>query len=337
LLEGAIAGLAYATQDPYTIYYSKENMQLFDEKSQGRYCGIGITVKSDANGILTVIDTFENSPARAAGLMGGDKIIKVDAKDVTTTNDEDIVINLIKGTEGTNVNINIYRPSQEEYLDFIVTRKEIKVENIKSEIFNKHTGYIKISMFGNNTAKEFGRHLSQMIKKGITRLIIDVRDNPGGNYSEVVRICDMILPKDALIVYTENREGKRFEDRSDKNSIDMPIIVLINSNSASASEILAGSLKDNNKARLLGEQTYGKGLVQTIHRFYDGSGIKYTVSRYFTPSGSEIDKIGIKPDVEVKFDNKYKDKPVSQIPRNDDIQLIKAKELISLKSEKITE
>ena len=188
-------------------------------------------------------------------------------------------------------------------------------------------GYIKLSMFDKDVAKDFASHLNKLTVKGIKGLIIDVRDNPGGNYREVVKICDMLLPK-ALVVYTQDRDGKKSEEWSDETSFNMPIVILVNENSASASEILAGALKDNKKAKLVGTKTYGKGLVQTIVKFSDESGMKYTISRYYTPSGVCIDKIGIEPDVKVEFTDKLKDKAVSQINRDEDSQLLKAEEIL---------
>jgi carboxyl-terminal processing protease len=333
LLEGATAGMADALQDPYTVYYSKEQMKSFDEKSEGSYCGIGITVKPDTNHILNVVDTFKNSPAKKAGIISGDKIIKVDDNDVTSIKDEDIVINMIKGAENTIVKVTVFRPSDEGNYDFSVERKIIKVENIQSEILSNNMGYIKISLFDREISKDFGTHLKSLISRNIKGLIIDVRDNPGGNYKEVVRLCDMLLPK-ALIVYTQDRYGNRSEEISDEAEINIPIVVLVNGNSASASEILAGALKDNKKAILVGTKTYGKGLVQTIHRFGDDSGLKYTISRYFTPSGAIIDKIGIEPDIKVEFDDKLENKAISQIDKVQDIQLQKAVEILKLQISK---
>lgn len=327
LLEGAIGGMAEALQDPYTVYYTKEQMKAFDEKSQGSYCGIGVTVRPDAHGILTVIDTFDTSPAKKVGIVGGDKIVKVDDVDVTTIKDEDTVINMIKGTEGSTVKIKIYRTSGEEYHDFSLERKVIRVENIKSEVLKDSMGYIKLQMFDKEISKDFSTHLNKLVASGIKGLIVDVRDNPGGNYREVVRICDTLLPK-SLIVYTQDRAGKKSEEWSDEAALDKPIVILTNENSASASEILAGALKDNKKGTLVGTKTYGKGLVQTIQKFKDGSGMKYTVSSYYTPSDICIDKIGIEPDVKVEFNEKLKDKPVSQLKREEDIQLQKAVEIL---------
>lgn len=329
LLEGAINGMAESLMDPYTVYYTKENLQMFKERSQGSYCGVGFSVKPE-NGILTVIETFDGSPARNSGILSGDKIVKVDDKDVTTINDEEIIIAMIKGIEGTQVKLNIYRKSEDKYKDFIVTRKVIKVENIKSEILKGDIGYIKLSLFDSDIAEYFNNHLGRLLTSGIKGLIIDVRDNPGGNYVEVVKICDRLLPK-GLIVYTQDKAGAKKEEISDPYSLEIPIVVLVNENSASASEILAGALKDNKKGELVGVKTYGKGLVQTIQPFDDGSGLKYTIAKYFTPTGGCIDKLGIEPDFRVPFEDKYKDAPISQIPRKDDIQLNKAMELLKAK------
>lgn len=320
LLEGAVGGLADALKDPYTVYFNKDQMKSFMEKSEGSYVGIGISVNSDENGILTVIEPFEDSPAKKIGIIKGDKIIKVDGEDVTTLRDENMVISMIKGQENTKVAITVFRPALGKSLNFNIIRKKIKIVNIKSEILPDNIGYIKLMMFDQNIAKDFYDHLNKMLQSGIEGIIIDLRDNPGGSYEQVVAIADRILPE-GLIVYTEDRNKIRQEKKSDKIELDIPIVLLINGNSASASEILAGSIKDLDKGTLVGTTTFGKGLVQELRLLNDGSGIKVTVSKYFTPSGISIQGIGIKPDMEVDVTGEFKDMPVSQIPRNKDVQL----------------
>ena len=319
LLEGAIGGLADSLADPYTVYFNKEQMTSFMEKSEGSYVGIGVTINPDDNGILTVVEPFDKSPAQIAGVMQGDKIVKVDDKDVTTIGDTDMIISMIKGVENTKVKVTMYRPSQGKYIDFNIIRKRIKVENIKSEVVENNIGYIKISTFDSEIAKDFSTHLNGLLVKGIKGLMIDLRDNPGGSYEQVVAIADRLLPE-GLIVYTEDKNKVREEKKSDSNCLDMPITVLINGNSASASEILSGALKDHERATLVGTKSFGKGLVQELRMLEDGSGLKVTISRYFTPSGVCIQGEGIKPDIEVKSAEEYQNIPVSQIPRNSDIQ-----------------
>ncbi len=328
LLEGAVAGMADSLKDPYTNYFSKDQMKMFMEKSEGSYVGIGVSINADNNGILNIIEAFEDSPAKKAGITQGDKIMKVDDTDVTSIRDENMVISMIKGKEGTNVKVTVYRPSEGKYIDFDLVRKKIKITNISSEVLTGNIGYIKIVMFDSEIASDFEAHLNKLLEKKIKGLVIDLRDNPGGDYSQVVQIADRLLPE-GLIVYTEDRAKRRNEERSDKNELKLPISILINGNSASASEILSGAVKDLHKGTLVGTRTFGKGLVQTVKLLDDGSGIKVTIARYFTPSGVCIQGIGIAPDVEVKLDEKFDGKPVSQVPKAEDGQLKKAMEVIN--------
>lgn len=332
LLEGAVAGMAYSTGDIYTVYYTKEQMQKLLEmssKSEEIYVGIGVTVIMGNDGLLSVVEPFEGSPAKEAGMMQGDKIIKVGDEDVTGIKDQDLIIDMIKGPENTKVKITVIRPSEGRPIEFEVARKKIKyVINLRSETLPDNIGYIRIMSFNDrNISKIFAKDLNKLIANGIKGLVIDVRDNPGGYYDEVVRIADMLLPK-GIIVYTEDRNGNKDVENSDSRELKIPITVLINGNSASASEVLAGALKDHEKGTLIGTKTFGKGLVQSVKMLDDGSGIKYTTARYFTPSGVCIHGIGIQPDVEVKMPEKYKDMPASQVPRGDDIQLQTAMEVL---------
>jgi carboxyl-terminal processing protease len=301
LLEGSIAGMANSLQDPYTVYFTKEQMELFMERSRGSYVGIGVTVNMPEDGILTVVEPFEDSPAIEAGMKMGDKIVKVDGEDVTTIRDSDMIVSMIKGEENTTVEITVYRPSEEKYIDFEIMRKTIKIVNVTSEMLENNIGYIRISMFDSECAHYFGMHLNQLIDKGMEGLIIDVRDNPGGDFDEVVAIANRLVPE-GLIVYIEDRAGNRTERTSDKTQLDKPIAILINEYSASASEILAGAIKDHKKGTLIGQKTFGKGLVQNVIQLDDGAGLKLTTATYFTPLGINIHKKGIEPHIEVELD-----------------------------------
>jgi len=333
LLEGAVSGLAESLNDPYTVYFNKEQMRLFLEKSEGSYVGIGITVTTDEDGLLTIVEPMSGSPAEAAGLKQNDKIVKVDDKDVTSLKDENMVISMIKGPEGTKVKLTVYRESEGRYIDFELKRAKIKMTNINSEILDNDIGYIKLSMFDREIADYFNQHLNRLKKESIKGLIIDLRDNPGGSYDQVVKIADKILPE-GLIVYTEDRNKRRQEQVSDSRELDIPITVLINGKSASASEILAGAIKDHKKGTLVGTKTFGKGLVQELKMLDDGSGIKVTVSRYFTPSGKSIHGVGIEPDIKVEMLPEYANYPASKVPREKDTQLKKALETTRSEIEK---
>jgi carboxyl-terminal processing protease len=327
MLEGSIAGMVSALKDPYTVYFTKEQMKVFTENTSGSYVGIGVSLTMDAEGLLTVVEAFPESPAKDEGIMSGDKIVKVDDQDVTTISDQDYIISMIKGEENTKVKITVFRPSEGTYLDFDIIRKKIKIENITSEVIDGNIGYIKINMFDSEMAKYFGNHLNGLLDKNIKGLIIDLRDNPGGDYNEVCAIADRLLPE-GLIVYTEDKLGNRSERKSDSKELDIPLAILVNGYSASASEILSGAVKDHDKGTLIGTKTFGKGLVQAVQELQDGSGLKVTVARYFTPSGVCIHKEGIQPDIVVELNEKYSNLPVSQVPREDDAQLKKAIEVI---------
>lgn len=334
LVEGAISGMADSLKDPYTVYYNKEQMKWFmdmQKTTENEYVGVGLPIMLDKNGIITVLEPFDDSPAKAAGIKQGDKILKIDGKDITGIKDESLVANMIKGQENTETVLTILRESENSAIDVRIVRKKIIAKlNIRSEMLDDKIAYIKLKMFDENISKNFISQLNKLMDQGAKSLIIDVRDNPGGLYNEVVALADRILPK-GTIVYTKDRAGKKVVQTSDATELNIPIVVLTNENSASASEILAGAIKDFKKGTLVGTKTFGKGLVQSTYGFDDGTGLKVTIARYYTPSGVCIHGEGIKPDVEVKLDEKYKNTSVSAIPREDDLQLQKAIEILKNK------
>jgi carboxyl-terminal processing protease len=322
LMEGAISGMANSLGDRYTAYYTKDQWSAIELDLGGSYVGIGITIKVGEDGLVTVASFFDDSSAKSEGMEVGDKIVKVDDLDVRKIK-SDTVISMIKGKENTRVKLTIIRESDGSMLNFYVVREKIKVDNVTSKLVSKDIGYINIKKFDVEVARYFNESLDKLLKAGIKGLVIDVRDDPGGYYEQVVAIADRLLPK-GTIVYTEDKNKVKDTKYSDKTELGLPLVVLINGNSASASEILAGAIKDNKKGKLIGTKSYGKGLVQTSITFKDGSGLKYTIQRYFTPSGVCIQGTGIQPDEEVKLDEKYVDVPISQIPIEDDLQLKKA-------------
>lgn len=322
LMEGAISGMAKSLGDKYTAYYTKEQWSALEQDLEGSYVGIGVTIKVNDEGLVTIAQFFNGSSAKAEGMEVGDKIVKVDDKDVRKFK-ADTVISMIRGKENSKVKLTIIRESNGKILNFNVTRAKIKVENVTSKVVSGNIGYIVIKKFDIESARYFKENLDRLLKAGIKGLVIDVRDNPGGYYEQVVSIADRLLPKD-VIVYTEDKNKIKDIKYSDKTELGMPMAVLINGNSASASEILAGAIKDNHIGKLIGTKSYGKGLVQTSITFGDGSGLKYTIQRYFTPSGVCIQGKGIQPDDEVTLDKKYTELPVSEIPIQDDSQFKKA-------------
>ncbi|NLW02431.1 MAG: S41 family peptidase [Clostridiaceae bacterium] len=321
LLEGAVKGLAEGVEDPYTVYYNPEEMKKFMEESSGNYEGIGVLVSMDENYLLTVAEVFPETPAKEAGIKKGDKIVKVDQEDVTSIRDPDDIVKKIKGPPGTMVKITVFREEIKDYIDFDLTRQTINVSYISSRMLDDNIGYIRIKQFDNDISQDFRNHLNSLLAEGMKGLVIDLRDNPGGDYNEVVKICDMLLPS-GLIVYVEDRYGNRREEFSDSNFVDIPMSVLINGYSASASEIMSAALKDYQKAVLVGTKTFGKGLVQQIDvRFPNGAGLKYTIAKYLTPSGLSIQDVGVEPDIEIMLDAEFRNTSIDDIPIEKDNQL----------------
>lgn len=323
LLEGAIKGMAEALEDPYTVYYTPKQMQDFTEQSSGSYVGIGVTVFMDEDDLLTVSETFANSPAKEVGMRNGDKIINVDGEDVTSIKDSDLIVQKIRGKPDTEVKITVYRPGINDYVNLQMVRRVINLVYIESKIINDNIGYVQLKLFDEDIARDFANHVNDLIMSGAKGLIIDLRNNPGGSYTQVVAMADMLVPK-GLIVYTEDRSGNRQEEFSDTSEINMPMTVLINEYSASASEILSAAIKDYNKGTLIGKTTFGKGLVQSVVPLEGGAGVKFTISKYYTPSGTCIHGIGVTPDIEIENDEQYKYYSVEDIPEGEDKQLLRA-------------
>lgn len=317
----AIKGLSAGLNDPYTVYYTPDEMKSYLEGVSGNYVGIGVSVHMDENYLLTVADVFADSPAKEAGLLKNDKIVKVDNEDVTTIKDADLIVKKIKGVPNTKVRITIYRPSETEYRDIELERRVINISWISSEVLEDNIGYIHIKQFDDDIYRDFEEHLDSLMAKGIKGLVIDLRDNPGGSYYQVARIADRIVPK-GIVVYTEDRHKNRNEQYSDERELNMPLAVLVNGYSASASEILAACVQDYNKGLIVGTKTFGKGLVQEIDiDFTNGGGLKYTKARYFTPSGKSIHGEGVMPDVEIELSEEFNTTSIEDIPHDKDNQL----------------
>ena len=298
LVNAAIKGYVSGVGDEYTEYFTKEEMESFHSEIEGNYVGIGIyMIENKENNTIVVLYPIEGSPAEAAGLQTGDIIKKVDGVPVTEENLNNISKS-IKGKEGTKVTLEIERKG--ETLTFEIERKSIDLYPIESELLESNIGYINITSFDSDCAKEFKTTYENLEKANIKSLIIDLRNNGGGIVSEALDIADYILDKNKVMLITKDKEGKEEIEKSTKKPIiNVPIVVLTNGNTASASEILVGALKDNGKATVVGEKTYGKGVIQELLTLSDGSGIKVTVEEYYTPNRNKINKIGITPDVEV--------------------------------------
>lgn len=300
LEEGIYKGFVAGVGDAYTNYYTSDEYASFKEKSSGMYAGIGIqmTLQTYDNSI-EVTEVFEGSPAEKAGIKPKDRIIKAAGKRVTGDEFE-ILPTLVKGTPGTTVDITVYRPSEEKNYDFTIERASVASPTVYFRMLDNEVGYIQIKQFEAVTYDQFKVALDKLKKEKAKGLVLDLRDNPGGLLNIVEQIADELVPE-GIIVSTKDKQGKGSEYYADGKYIDIPMVVLINGNSASASEVLAGALKDYSRAELIGTTTFGKGVVQTIIPLSDGSAIKLTTSQYFTPSGVCIQGIGIAPDYEVKL------------------------------------
>lgn len=285
--------------DKYTVYYTPEEYKSLVESTSGTFYGIGaVCQKSDEGGIV-IVEPYEDAPAYKAGIRKGDRVIKVDGKDIMDM-DLSAAVALIKGDKGTNVTLTVIRDGQT--MDISIKRDAVNIKTVDYEMREDSIGYIVISQFDDVTTEQFKSALTDLQNQGMKGLIIDVRSNPGGVLSVVVDIVDEIVPK-GLIVYTEDVDGNRKEyNGKSSNELSIPIAVLVDGNSASASEIFAGALQDYGKAKIIGTQTFGKGIVQTIQPLTDGSAIKYTIAKYYTPKGQDIHGHGVTPDIVVEYD-----------------------------------
>lgn len=287
--------------DPYSSYYTSEEYQELMESTTGIYSGIGVVVQQDIEtGYILVVEPYENGPAYAEGLRAGDLIVAIEGEDIQNV-DINLVVKDIKGEEGTSVNITARRDGKD--FDLNITRKTIEIVTVDYEMLEDKVGYISISSFEGTVAKQFEEAYGELEEQGMTSLVIDIRNNPGGLLDAVVEMLDCFIEEDEMIVYTMDSNGNR-QDYVAKNgvSIDIPCVVLINGNSASASEIFAGALQDYDKAHIMGTQSYGKGIVQSILGLEDGSAFKITIEDYYTPNGNNIHGKGITPDEVVELD-----------------------------------
>ncbi len=326
LVEGIYKGYVAGLGDPYSNYFTRQEYKDLMESSSGVYFGIGASVSQDiTTGIIKIVKPFVSSPAYEEGLLPEDILYKVDGEEVTGK-DLTEVVSKIKGPEGTTTDLTIIREGENDELEFVVPRRKIEIPTIEHVLLDNQIGYISILEFDQVTVQQFKDAIEELDSQGQRGLIIDVRDNPGGLLDAVSEMLNRILPE-GLIVYTEDKYGKREEIRSDgKESFDKPLVVLTNGNSASASEIFAGAIQDYEIGTIVGTTTFGKGIVQSIFPFSDKSAIKVTVSKYFTPKGRDIHDIGINPDVEVELNEELRRKVV--IEKDEDNQLQKGIEVL---------
>ena len=325
LAEGLYKGLIYGLGDVYSCYYTKEEYEQENSSTEGSYVGIGVTIQKNPEGGVKIAECYEDGPGDQAGLKEGDVISAVDGTDITEM-EASQVVEMIKNAEDKEVELTVHRQDQEEPLEISVKVQDVELTSVFGEMLDGKTGYIRISQFTAVTPDQYEETFAELENQGMERLVIDLRNNPGGLLTSVCEVLNDILPE-GLIVYTEDKYGNRQEEYSEgKNPLEMPLAVLVNEGSASASEIFAGSVKDYGAGTIVGTTTYGKGVVQAVHQLEDGSAVKLTVSNYYTPKGNSINEVGIQPDVEVKLDTDLLNK--EEISPEEDNQLQEAVKIL---------
>ncbi len=323
MMDSALSAFAAEVGDPYTQYINKEDFKEMMQSVEGDYVGIGIEVVIDEDDLITVIAPFDDSPAARAGILPGDKIVKVDGVSVGVDNYNE-AINMIKGdgsSTGKRITLTVKRG--EENMDITVEREKVIITTAKERMLENGVGYIRISNFGDHTADEFAKCLDNLKAYGVKGIVIDLRNNPGGTLDSVVKVADYLLPE-ANIITIKDKQGNEKKYDSDSGYNDLPVCVLINKYSASAAEALAGAIADNGRGILIGEKSFGKGIVQSIFEMGDGTAFKLTTARYYTPGGTCIDKVGIEPHIKVDIDEDMSKIAVTQIPYERDYQLQRA-------------
>lgn len=310
IYEGSLKGMFANLGDPYTSYYSPDEFSKLMETLNGRYQGIGVSVQASKEGYIKAISVFDNSPAKEAGIMPGDYITKVNGTAFGADQLEEAVAE-IKGEPGTSVNLTILRVEENstnsKEFDVEVDRADVNVDTIDDdivEIDGKKIGYIHIMAFDDVTWNDFSESFNRLKSQDIDGLILDVRNNPGGALDVVINIADNFLDE-GTIVTTKEKDGSETVEKSNADFDDIPLTIIQNENSASASEILAGALKDRGRAKVVGTQSFGKGVVQKIFNLQNGAGAKITISEYFTPNGTQINKVGVTPDIEVEAEEDF--------------------------------
>lgn len=321
LRDGMYQGLMSALGDPYSYYYNEEDLTSFEESTTGKYYGIGVQVSQNMNtGVITMVKPFKGAPGYEAGILPYDILVKVNGEEVTGRELTEVV-GMIKGEEGTTVELTLMREGEDDYIVVDVERRQVETPTVEIEMLENDIGYMLITGFEEVTAKQFLNGIGELSMKGMKGLVVDLRNNPGGRLDVVVNMLDMILPE-GILVYTEDKEGNRGgEMYSNKQYVlDVPLAVLVNGESASASEIFAGDIQDFDAGIVVGTQTFGKGIVQSVYMLEDGeTAVKMTVSSYYTHAGRNIHNIGITPDIVVELNEELRQK--AEIAKEEDNQL----------------
>lgn len=315
----ALKGIAAATKDPYTMYFYGEEADAYRENIEGNYHGVGLHVENhQEDDTITIVSAIDGTPAQKAGLTTGDIILAIDGENYKGSQ-LDNAVKKMRGEEGSEVTLSVLKKSTGKVEEVKLKRKMIKVQSVKGKMVTDQAALIQITQFTNDTKDEFMKCYNSLTKKGMKQIIIDVRNNPGGIMEQAVAIADMFIPAGKIIVYTEDKYGQREEYKSDEKAIQMPIVILTNEGSASASEILTGALKDYGLAYQIGEKTFGKGIVQSVYTLSEKEILSVTIAQYFTPNGNCIHEKGISPDEEIVLDAEeylhLSEKPDSEDPQ----------------------
>ncbi|HLR21129.1 MAG TPA: S41 family peptidase [Tissierellaceae bacterium] len=328
-IEGQFKGVVQSLEDPYSQYLTEKEYKSLSEETSGSFGGIGVIVTPGDDNLITVVSPIEDTPGERAGIRSGDKIIKVDGEEYSAE-EMDEAVEVMKGEPNTDVSLTIMRRDNNvnEMIDMDITREKIRLETVKSNIIDDNIGYIKLTSFDELTYDDFKKALEELENSNVEGLLIDLRNNPGGLLDSTADIANELLDK-GDIVYTEDKNGKREYLKSDESHTELPLVVLVNEGSASASEILAGAIQDHNRGEIIGTTTFGKGVVQRIKPLSDGSAIKLTISEYFTPNGTSIHGIGVKPDIEVELNEDVEVIGVENL--NEDNQLKEAMDVLKEK------
>lgn len=325
LVQGMYAGMVDGVGDPYTCYYTKEEYDSMNETTSGTYYGIGAVLTQNVKtNVVTILHVYAGSPAEEAGVRDGDVIVKVE--DIAGDSMElSELVKHIKGEEGTTVHLQLLREGEKDYVELDVERRQVEIPTVEHQMLEGKIGLIQISEFADNTPLQFTAAIKDLRNQGMVSMIVDLRNNPGGVLKSVVSMLDGLLPE-GILVYTEDKYGNRSDYTSEESSLDIPMAVLINENSASASEIFAGAVKDYGYGTLIGTTSYGKGIVQSIIPMEDGSALKVTMAKYFTPKGNYIHEVGIEPDIELEYEYQG-DAKEAYNPMHDN-QILKALEVL---------
>lgn len=301
LYESAMTGIVNGLDDPYSEYLTRKDLESFTEDLDGEYVGVGMSIDKRKDAPLIVVSPFVGSPAAKAGIKIGDKVIKVDKTDIIPLNANETV-NLLKGKQGTKVEVEILREGLKDSLVLTVIRDTIKLEMVESKMLEDKIGYVSLLKFGNHTGEELKKHIEKLQTDGMKGLILDLRTNPGGSLKEAQDISSLFVDQN-LIVYLKYKNGQETKyNRTLTNLGNFPLIVLVNGGSASASEIVTGAIKDYKRGTIIGQKTFGKGIVQEVIPLDSGDAIKLTVAQYFTPNGNYIHEKGIEPDIKVEME-----------------------------------